>query len=153
MPHTRVEIIKMIDLDEPDYEQILKKLNPDDVPILTALTNDPNVAIAVKAISCLGLMNSDKAVAGIQVAVLHPNPVLRVAAAHALRNATAVPAAVQMIDHLLDDNDIGVRKFALKTVSHANISSLKNKVQAMNIKENTEAMKTLSQDVFKAINR
>ncbi len=152
MPHTKEEIIKMIDLDEPDYEQIVKKLSADDVPVLTELTKSTNVSIAVKAISCLGLMNSEKAVSGIQPAVSHPNPVLRVAAAHALRNAATVPAAVQLIDRLLDDADIGVRKFALKTVSHANISSLKNKVQAMNARESTEAMKTLSQDVFKIIN-
>ncbi|MEP7143579.1 MAG: hypothetical protein ABI707_11945 [Ferruginibacter sp.] len=58
-----------------------------------------------------------------------------------------------MIGDLLDDQDIGVRKFALKTVQHANITSLKSKVQGMNAKENTELMKTLSHDVFQKINQ
>ncbi len=153
MPHTREELIKMIDLDEPDYPEIVKKLKEDDIPMLIELSKDPNLAIATKAVSCLGLMNSEKALVGIKVAAAHPNPVLRVAAAHALKHSASLPSAVQMIDHLLDDQDVGVRKFALKTVQHGNIRSLKTKVEKMNTKENTELMKNLSKEVFQKINR
>ena len=152
MPHTKEELIKLIDLDEPDYTLIIKDLKPDDIPLLIELSGDANLAIATKSVSCLGLMNSDKAVAGIKVAADHANPVMRVAAAHALKHSASLPSAVKLIDHLLDDQDIGVRKFALKTVQHANIISLKAKVQQMNEKENTELMKTLSRDVFQQIN-
>ena len=142
----------MIDLDEPDYPSIVAKLSADDIPLLIELSKDPNLAIATKAISCLGLMNSEKAVVGIQAAVVSANPLLRVAAAHALKNSAAIPSAVMMIDKLLDDTDVGVRKFALKSVQHANIKSLKAKVQLMNAKESTELMKALSSEVFQKIN-
>lgn len=153
MPYTREELIKLIDLDEPDYPSIIKKLTKDDIPMLIELSKDPNLAIATKAISCLGMMNAEAAVTGIKSAVSSANPVLRVAAAHALRNSAALPSAVQLLDKLLDDQDIGVRKFALKAVNHANVTSLKAKVQLMNTKETTELMKTLSKEVFQKINK
>lgn len=152
MPHTKEELIKMIDLDEPDYASIIRNLASDDIPLLIELSKDTNLAIATKAVSCLGLMNSEKAVTGIKAAAEHANPVMRVAAAHALKNSASLPSAVKMIDKLLDDPDVGVRKFALKTVQQAKITNLKAKVQQMNLKENTEFMKTLSKEVFQQIN-
>ena len=152
MPFTREELIKLIDLDEPDYPSIITKLTKEDIPMLIELSKDANLAIATKAVSCLGLMNSENAVAGIKTAALSANPVLRVAAAHALKNSASLPSAVQLIDKLLDDQDIGVRKFALKTVHHANIRTLKAKVQQMGAKESTELMKSLSNEVFLKIN-
>ena len=153
MPHTKEELIKMINLDEPDYAAIVSKLTAEDIPLLVELSKDPNMAIATKAVSCLGLMNSEKAVEGLRSASSNANPVMRVAAAHALRNAAAQPAAVQMIDKLLDDEDVGVRKFALKTVQHANLRSLKAKVEQLSKKESTEFMKSLSTEVFQKINK
>ena len=148
MPHSKEKIIKLIDLDEPDYTVITSQLAQDDIPILIELSKEPNLAIATKAISCLGLMNSEKAVAGIQAATTNTDPVIRVAAAHALKHSASLPSAVKLLDHLLDDQDVGVRKFALKTVQHANIKSLKGKVQQLIQKENTELMKNLSNEVF-----
>ena len=153
MPHTKEALIKMIDLDEPDYILIVKNLKPDDIPLLIELSKDTNLAIATKAVSCLGLMNSDQAVKGLKVAADHANPVMRVAAAQALKHSAGLPSAEKLIDHLLEDQDVGVRKFALKTVQHASIKNLKGKVQQMNLKENTELMKTLSKEVFQQINQ
>lgn len=153
MPHTKEALIKMIDLDEPDYILIVKNLKADDIPLLIELSKDANLAIATKAVSCLGLMNSDQAVKGLKVAADHANPVMRVATAQALKHSAGLPSAEKLIDHLLDDQDIGVRKFALKTVQHAGIKNLKGKVQQMNLKENTELMKTLSKEVFQQINQ
>jgi HEAT repeat protein len=152
MPHTKEELIKLINLDEPDYAAIVAQLTADDVPLLVELTHDANMAIATKAVSCLGLLNSAKAVEGLRSASSHANPVMRIAAAHALRNAAAQPEAVQMIDKLLDDEDVGVRKFALKSVQHANIRSLKAKVEHLNRNESTELMKNLSSEVIQKMN-
>jgi HEAT repeat protein len=152
MAHTKDELKKMIDLDEPEYPIIVSKLTADDIPLLIELSGDANMAVATKAVSCLGMMNTDKAVDGIKIAAVHNNPVMRVAAAHALKNSSALPSAVKLIDTLLDDKDIGVRKFALKTVEHSNIKSLKAKVKIMGDKETTDLMKVLSKDVYKKIN-
>lgn len=151
MPFTKEEIIKMINLDEPDYEAIVKKLTADDIPILVELSKHENPAIATKAISCLGLMKNEKALQGLKDAVSHPDPVRRIAAAHSLRNMTAVPGSVQLLEKLLDDNDIGVRKFALKTVEAGNIHSLKEKVRVINQKEVNPALKTLGESIFQKL--
>jgi len=138
----------MIDLDEPDYPEIVSRLTKDDIPILNELAQDANPAIATKAISCLGHMNDDRAIAGIEKAAKSSNPVLRVAASHALRNMTSHPAAERILDKLLDDDDVGVKKFALKTVEASKLSNLKEKVRQMHSKESNEHLKNLSKQVM-----
>ncbi len=148
MAHTKDELIKMINLDEPDYPEIVARLSKDDIPLLNELAVDPNPAIATKAISCLGFMNDDRAFAGVEKAAKSSNPVLRVAASHALRNMSSRPAAEKILDKLLDDDDIGVKKFALKTVEASKFSGLKEKVRQMHAKEPNEHLKTLSKQVM-----
>ena len=151
MPLNKEEIIKMINLDEPDYATIVRKLTADDIPTLVELSKDQNPAIATKAISCLGLMKSEKAVNGIREIINHPDPVRRVAAANSLRNMTNIQGSAQLLDKLLDDADIGVRKSALKTVEAGNISSLKEKVRLINQREVNPVLKNLSQQVLQKL--
>ncbi|RZK37931.1 MAG: HEAT repeat domain-containing protein [Hymenobacter sp.] len=151
MAHPREELIRLINLDEPDYPSIVRQLTKDDIPLLTQLAQDPNPGLATKAISCLGLLNDDAAVAGLQAAVAHPDPVYRIAAAHALRNVASSAVAVRLLGKLLDDQDVGVRKFALKSVDVANISSLKEQVRQVNLREQNEGLKTLSQSLLQKL--
>ena len=148
MAHTREELVRLINLDEPDYPSIVRQLTPDDVPLLTQLSQDSNPGLATKAISCLGLMNSEAAISGLQAAATHRDPVYRVAAAHALRNAPASANAVRLLGTLLDDQDVGVRKLALKSVDVGNISSLKEQVRQLNLREPNEALKSMSQNIL-----
>jgi HEAT repeat protein len=148
MSYTKEEISRMIDLDEPDYPTICSKFSESDVPILVELVNDPNPAIATKAINCLGYMRTPSAVAGLGMAVKDKNPILRIAAAHSLRNLSSEATAVKLINKLLDDKDLGVRKFALKTVDFGNIISLKAKVEKVYLKETNIELKNLSKSVF-----
>ncbi len=151
MPFSKEELIKMINLDEPDYQAIVSKLSADDIPMLVELTKHENPAIATKAISVLGLMKSEQALKGLTDAANNANPVMRIAAAHSLRNLAAVQGSTQMLEKLLDDHDLGVRKFALKTVEAANITSLKEKVKSMNLKEVNPEIKALGENVFKKL--
>lgn len=151
MPHTKDELIKMINLDEPDYPAIVAKFTKDDIPFLNELAQDENHAIATKAISCLGYLNDDRAFAGVEKASKSSHPVLRVAATHAIRNMSNRQNAERLLDHLLDDDDIGVKKFTLKTIEASRYSNLKQKVQQMHQKENNEAIKTLSKQVMEKL--
>ena len=151
MAHTREELVRLINLDEPDYPRIVQQLTKDDVPLLTQLAQDPNPGLATKAISCLGLMNEETAVAGLQAAVANADPVYRIAAAHALRNVASSPVGVRLLGKLLDDQDVGVRKFALKSVDVGNISSLKEQVRQVNLREQNVDLKTLSQDLLQKL--
>ena len=151
MPINKEDLIKMIILDEPDYHSIVSKLSADDVPTLVELSKNPNPAIATKAISCLGLMKSESALTGLQELISHPDPVRRVAVANSLRNMTTVQGSVQMLDNLLDDTDIGVRKFALKAIEFGNISQLKEKVRILNKREANSTLKTMSQQILEKL--
>jgi HEAT repeat protein len=151
MAHTKEELIRLINLDEPDYPAIVANLTRDDVPLLNELVGDTNVAIATKAISCLGIMNDEKGLEGLEKAARSENPILRVTAAHSLRNMSSRPAAQKLVSQLLDDPDIGVKKFALKTVSASNIKSLKEKVSEVYSRETNEHLKTLSRQVMEKL--
>lgn len=148
MAHTREELIRLINLDEPDYPSIVRQLTPDDIPLLTQLAQDPNPALATKAISCLGLMGSEAAVAGLQSIVTHPDPVYRIAAAQVLRHAPGSATGVRLLGRLLEDQDVGVRKFALKSVDAGNISGLKEQVRQINLREQNEGLKNISQSIL-----
>lgn len=141
----------MINLDEPEYEALVSRLSAEDIPTLVELSKEPDLAIATKAISCLGHMGNERALAGLREAVDHQDPVRRVAAANSLQNMANVQGSVQLLERLLDDNDIGVRKFALKTVEAGNISQLKEKVRVMNEREVNPSLKTLSQQVLQRL--
>jgi hypothetical protein len=39
MPHTKDELIKMIDIDEPEYPMIVSQLKDDDIPVLIGYCN------------------------------------------------------------------------------------------------------------------
>jgi len=151
MPHTKDELIKMINLDEPDYAEIMAKLTNDDIPLLNELAQDENPAIATKAISCLAYMNDDRAYAGIEKATKSSNPVLRVAATHAIRNMSNKAGAEKLIDKMLDDTDFGVKKFALKTVEASKMTNLKEKVKQMNLRDSSEHIRTLSKQVMEKL--
>lgn len=151
MAHTREELARLINLDEPDYPSIVQQLTKDDIPLLTQLAQDPDPGLATKAISCLGLMNDETAVAGLQAAVAHQNPVYRVAAAFALRHAPTSATGIRLLGQLLDDQDVGVRKFALKSVDLGNISSLKEQVRQVNLREQNEGLKIMSQSILQKL--
>lgn len=151
MPHSKDELIKMINLDEPDYPSIVARLTKEDIPLLNELAQDENPAIATKAISCLGYLNDDQAAAGVEKAISSNNPILRVAATHAIRNMSNRQAAEKMLNKLLDDDDIGVKKFTLKTIEASRFSGLKQKVQQLHQKENNEAIKSLSKQVMEKL--
>lgn len=85
MAYSKEKIIKMINLDEPDYQSIASKFAEEDISIINELTKDPDVSISSKAISILGWVDSDAAIEGIENGVKSDNPILKISAAQALK--------------------------------------------------------------------
>ena len=153
MQHTKEEIIKMINLDEPEYESIVNKLSNDDIPILIELSQHADPAIATKAISCLGLMNTHLALQGIQIAAENPNPIYRLAAAQALKNKPMSTESINILNILLDDEDLGVKKFAIKSVSLSPNIKLRKKLSGIAKKGTSEFIKTLAKEKLSMLDR
>jgi len=145
---SRDQILSLITSDEPDYAGMANSWSKEDYKELNELATGPDIILATRAIICLGLMKSHKSLLGVTLAAQSTNPDLRVAAAQALRNLSKFHSGVELLDKLLDDDDIGVRKFALKSVEDAKISTLKDKVNKMSVNEETELMKKLAKKVM-----
>ncbi len=144
-PKKTQRIIKLLSGYEPDYSLITKKLTEKDIPTLNELVMHGSADIAPRAIICLAWFASEKSIPGIAFAAKSDNPVLRVTAAHALSSVSNRPDAIELISGLLDDRDVGVRKFALKTVGDSKISGLKEKVGQISVNDPNEQIRKLAQ--------
>lgn len=170
MALTKKGIIKMLNLDEPDYQSIAAKFSEEDIPLIVELTKDPDVSISSKAICILGWLDSDKAIEGIENGVKSENPILRISAAQALKRKSEKTDAeetsigdmikplafveksdkiTQLLNTLLDDNDIGVKKFSLKAINPGNSKKFEAKLKYLQENEKNESIKKITNDIIK----
>ena len=85
------------------------------------------MGLATKAASLAGLINVEQSAHVLEKAALHPEPVVRVAAAASARHLTSIPTSLAM--KLLNDSDPGVRKWTLKAVEVRQPAGVKARVQ------------------------
>ncbi|MCC5638534.1 HEAT repeat domain-containing protein [Nostoc sp. CHAB 5844] len=113
MPVTLEQILNYLDREEPDYENAAQ-LGPEALPHLMRLVQGENVTFAALAASLAGLIKSEQSAEVVEMATRHPEPVVRVAAAAALRNLREPPTSLAI--RLLKDEEMGVRKWTLKAL-------------------------------------
>src|SRR5262245_59555831 len=126
------EIIQLLHADEPDYASITSKLTKEDYETINRLARHRSTPIATRAIICLGHLGSEKIMDGIVAAANSDKPLFRLTAAQALskmKDISSNTEAVTLLDKLVKDPDVGVRKFALKTAATANIPGLKDPIK------------------------
>jgi HEAT repeat protein len=163
------EIIRILSADEPDYSSICNKLTEEDYLTVKKLTKHRSLAIATRAVICLGWEGSEKWLDGIITAAKSDNPTLRLAAVQALgkiKGAGRNSEAVDLIGMLLNDKDLGVKKFALKTTgavgsqesmletaseNPADIFKLREKIKEISEGDQNDRIKKLAQDVFEQL--
>src|SRR5262249_38770553 len=104
-----------LDSDEPNYKK-LATLGASVLPHLATLVRGTIVSRAAKAASLAGMIDDDRAVEVLSIAAKHPSPLVRLAAAGALRQMSR-PAAASLLMTLLTDTDKGVRKLAIKSAA------------------------------------
>jgi HEAT repeat protein len=148
------EIIQILSADEPDYSSIASKLVEEDYEAINKLTKNRSTTIAARAIICLGYRGAEKSMDAIVSAAKNNNPVLRLAAAQALskmKGVSSSPYAVKLLDDLLDDKDIGVKKFALKATGNVSIPTLKKKIKKVSESDQNNNIKKLAQSVLEQL--
>ena len=156
MKHTKKteRILDVLNSGEPDYSSISDLLNDKNYPALDEVISNGSANVAAKAIICLGLIGSEKSIKSIAFAAGSDNPVLRMAAAQALSTIKEIntnSTAVLALSKLLDDPDIGVRKFALKAVENSQLITLKEKVQRLCSNERNEGLRKLAENVLEEL--
>jgi len=107
------QVRAQLDRDEPDYPAAAR-LGPEAFPHLRQLAQGDDPMLASKAVYLASLIGTEQSVAIVNEAAGKPNPIVRAAAAGALRNLDQAPN--QLLNSLLNDQDVGVRKVALRSV-------------------------------------
>jgi len=149
MQVTLQEVLRQLDIDEPDYTA-LAALGPDAVPHLTTLIRGEDPGIASKAAYLASLIHSDESVDALSLAVASPHDTVRVAAAAALRNLPP-PQAARLADRLLDDADVGVRKLAVTAAGRLGLTTLEGKVRSMASTDDDQALRQIAREELKQI--
>ncbi|HLB70695.1 MAG: HEAT repeat domain-containing protein [Candidatus Methanoperedens sp.] len=123
------DVRAQLDPDEPDYAEAAK-LGPDAIPFLKELVNGKDTMLASKAAYLASLIKSDRSVSVLEAAAGSREPVVRIAAASGIRNLSEQDAS-RVSDLLIEDQDTGVRKVTLKSISNFRSPGLVAKVKKL----------------------
>jgi HEAT repeat protein len=126
MPITMDQVLNQLDREEPDYLKAAR-LGPEALPHLITLIKGENAGLASKATYLAGFINAAESTEALEKAAQHPDPIVRVAAAASARHLTNVPPPLML--NLLNDSDVGVRKWALKTLEVHRLPGIRTKVE------------------------
>lgn len=107
--------------------QMYVDLGPAEVPLLIELLGDEEAWMASRAVYALARIATPDAVAAIQRASTSPRDEVRVATAVSA-NLLPVAASDDVLSKALNDPDVGVRKYAIDSVSPNNDASLQQLV-------------------------
>lgn len=126
MPVTFEQVVSHLDRDEPNYAQAAR-LGPEALPHLMRLVEENDPGRASKATYLAGVINAEQSLAVVEKAARSPHSVVRVAAASALGLLREPP--ISLFIHLLNDDYIGARKYALKSLKVHSPVGVRAKVQ------------------------
>jgi HEAT repeat protein len=128
MTVTREQVLAQLYPDEPDYEGAAQ-LGPEALPHLMQLIEEGDPDLASKATSLAGVIDAAESIEAVDKAARSPDPVIRVAAAAALGNLSEMPDP--LAQGMLNDEDVGVRKLALRSLERQQPAGFKQKAQQM----------------------
>jgi HEAT repeats len=107
--------------------QMYTDLGPDEVPLLVELLGDDEAWMAARAIYALSRINSPEAKAAVEQAASSDRDEVRIAVAV---TANLLPADIsdRVLTKLLQDTEVGVRKYAIDSVTPENKEEVRNLV-------------------------
>lgn len=150
MAVTMEEVRAELERDEPNYARAAG-LGPDALPHVEELARSDDTMLATKAVYLAGLIQDDRAAKLLAEAAEAEEPRVRVAAAAAARNADAESAS-GVLSSLVTDDDLGVRKVALKSVPSDATQELRRAVEEVAAQEDAdETTRRLAQEALRRI--
>jgi HEAT repeat protein len=126
---TKEQVRAELEKDEPNYARAAG-LGPDAFPHLEELARDEDAMIASKAVYLAGLIEGEPADRLLADAASSDDPRIRVAAASAARHRSEAAASAVLLS-LVKDEDLGVRKVALKSVPREPTADLRRAVEEL----------------------
>jgi len=149
MTVTMQQVLAELDREEPQYRD-LAALGEEALPHLEMIVEADDPLRAAKAAYAASLIGGSGVAALLSKAATHPDPQVRIAAAHGYKNAAA-EAPTEVLATLLEDDDAGVRKVALGTAGDLGRTELVDKVRAMASDDPHEFLRTAAADVARSI--
>lgn len=150
MPMTLEQIRNQLSAIEPN-DGTYSGIGPSEIPFVEQLLHDKEAWMASRAIFALSKIPDAKAVTILsKAAVADPRPEVRVAIAASAGNLT-LKDANNILMHLLADNELGVRKFAIKSVSIDHDISVHEKLKYIKMQDSELLIRNLAKDRLREI--
>jgi HEAT repeat protein len=142
MVMTTQVLARMLRSDEPDY-RALARHGAQLLPQLRALIAGRDEDVAAGAASLAGFIGDERAIDVLRIGAQSRYTGVRVAVAAALRTLRR-PAASELLMRLLDDGDLGVRKFAIKSSVNHGDPRLQTKVAQLGARDPSPALRQVA---------
>jgi HEAT repeat protein len=133
-----VNILSMIEPDEGMYEM----LTEEDIPHLQQMLNENQPWLASRAVFALSKLKSDKVNSILLQLVDDQRPEVRIALASSAAFLTK-DLAEDILVKLIADDETGVRKFAIQSISSRHGTSLIKRLEDVQKNEKNEYLKDL----------
>ncbi len=143
------ELIMFLRQDELDYPGAAAKFGAAVLPLLTELINSDDENLAVKAAYLAGYIKDSAAIDVINKAASNKFSAVRVAAAFGAQQLKTADATA-VLEQSLADNDPGVLKVAMRSVSNMNLAkSFKTQLSKIAKVHSDDLIKNLATDLGK----
>jgi HEAT repeat protein len=136
---TLEELRSQLSAAEPD-DSTYYGIGPAELPLLEQLAQDPEPWLAARAVVAASRIADPRALALLERATHDPREEVRVALAASLTRV-ATPAANALLLSLLADTDLGVRKFAIKSVSETHDPAVLQKLRELQDRDPVPAIR------------
>ena len=115
MPVTMEEVRFRLEAIEPNYGEAAAALGEEALPLLQELVEQEDPLLAPGALFLASLIAESQAIPLVEAA-RSSRVQLRIAAAHALIITSCEEVPTSLVDRLLSDKDVGVRKTVLRSI-------------------------------------
>jgi HEAT repeat protein len=139
-----------LEVEEPRYGEAMK-LGPDALKHLAKLVGGDDVMLASKATYLAGLINDDASHDILAQAAQSDEVTIRVAAANSAQHVSKADPA--LFEGLLADNDIGVRKAAVRSIGKSNRGDLRPLVEQLAHGDTAEPIRELASATAKSLKK
>ena len=143
------ELRSLLNSYEPDFRKLAAVLQPDDLPQLVELVRGDNRVLAARAAYAITLVHDEAAVEALNTAATSSTDTVRIAAASGLKHLKGFDVT-ELAQRLLADEDLGVRKLAIKSAKELGIDALKPALEAVASNDAEPALRDLANEALQA---
>lgn len=140
---TMADVRRVLDPDEVDYAAA-SQLSAQALPFLLVLVQGEDPGMAAKAAYLAAVIEGELSEQVVTVAAASSDVRVRVAAAHAASMLAAEPAS-RVLNTLLLDEDAGVQKLALRSVSAGLSPDLLEKIREVSVNGSSQGLRDVAQ--------